>query len=115
MLEGWKVWKAKGPKSDNSGFVSLFFVLFLTAVSGAVDPDNPPDTLRVTVDKSGEVWTLYLERYSVREADFELVLLGTGGTTQTTIKRFICRWPCRICKHRGFVGPQMEQCTQNKL
>ena len=46
---------------------------------------EPPETMRVTVDKDGETRTFNLDKYSIRGPDFELVLLGTDGVTQTTI------------------------------
>ena len=67
----------------------LAVVVFVFSISGGiclgVDPANPPESMRVEVDKDGQTRTFYLERYSIRGADFELVLLGVDGTTQTTI------------------------------
>jgi hypothetical protein len=61
------------------------FIIILTGFVFAVDPANPPATMRVTVDKGGQTRTFSLDRQSVRGADFEIVLLDADGVTQTTI------------------------------
>ena len=51
MFEGFRAWRVISSESVKKGFVVYFFVLFLIAICQGADPDNPPDTLRVTVDK----------------------------------------------------------------
>ena len=70
--------------SDKCTYVFIF-ILILTGLVFAVDPANPPATMRVTVNKGGETRTFYLERQSIRGANFELVLLDTDGVTQISL------------------------------
>ncbi len=51
-----------------------------------VDPNNPPETLRGTVLKDGQIRTFNLERVSYRGADFEVVLLDTDGVSHANVR-----------------------------
>jgi hypothetical protein len=62
------------------------FVVVLFAVDGfAIDPANPPQFMRGTVTYNGQIRTFNLDRYDIRGANFEVVLLDTDGITKLPI------------------------------
>jgi len=64
--------------------VTLLVLLF--AVDGfAIDPANPPQFMRGTVTYNGQIRTFNLDRYDIRGANFEVVLLDTDGITKLPI------------------------------
>ena len=63
-----------GQASSQTRLDSLTFV-GTTQQSQEIDPNNPPASMRVMVDKSGQTRTFNLDKYSVRGPDFELVLI----------------------------------------
>ncbi|MHC4960598.1 MAG: hypothetical protein ACYTGA_00540 [Planctomycetota bacterium] len=89
----------------------MLFVLFFCGLSSvfAVDPNNPPASMRVTVDKSGETRTFNLDKYSIRGPNFELVLLGTDGITQTTID------PGPVRNYRGWCEEEPDSYVEATL
>ena len=80
-----------------------------TQQSQEVDANNPPVSMRVTVDKSGEVRTFNLDKYSVRGPDFEVVLLGHDGIGQTTID------PGPVRTYRGWCEEEPDSYVEATL
>ncbi|MCK4998882.1 MAG: hypothetical protein KAS23_05075, partial [Anaerohalosphaera sp.] len=88
----------------------VLFVLFLTVdTSYAVDPDNPPESMRVRVDKSGSPRTFNLEKYSCRGENFELILMGVDGVSMTTID------PGPVRTYRGWCEEEPESYVEATL
>ncbi|MEN6308737.1 MAG: LamG-like jellyroll fold domain-containing protein [Anaerohalosphaeraceae bacterium] len=65
----------------------LAILLTLTCVMDgfAIDPANPPESMRGTVIYNGKDRTFNLDRYDFRGANFEVVLLDTDGITKLPI------------------------------
>ena len=80
-----------------------------TQQSQEIDPNNPPASMRVTVDKSGEVRTFNLDKYSVRGTDFEVVLLDHDGIGQTTID------PGPVRTYRGWCEEEPDSYVEATL
>jgi len=89
----------------------MFLVLFLCGSSliFAVDPNNPPASIRVTVDKGGETRTFNLDKYSIRGPNFELVLLDPNGVGQTTID------PGPVRTYRGWCEEEPDSYVEATL
>ena len=86
----------------------LLFLVY-PAVVEAVDPANPPASMRVTVDKSGQTRTFSLDRQSVRGTDFEIVLLDPDGVGQTTIE------PGPVRTYRGWCEEEPDSYVEATL
>ena len=89
--------------------VVLALVCFAGQSFAVIDPANPPATMRGTVDRDGQTRTFYLEKQSVRGADFEIILLGTDGVTQTTID------PGPVRTYRGWCEEEPDSYVEATL
>ncbi len=80
-------------RKENRGKTGSFITAVLLTVFSVqgltpaveVDPANPPETLRGTVLRNGEIRTFNLERVSHRGSNFEAILLAEDGVTQLPI------------------------------
>ena len=89
--------------------VIVILVSALTPPSYAVDPDNPPDSMRVTVDKAGFTRTFSLEKYSCRGDNFELILMDVDGVSMTTLD------PGLVRTYRGWCEEEPESYVEATL
>ncbi|AQT67121.1 Alpha-amylase/pullulanase [Anaerohalosphaera lusitana] len=89
-----------------AGFVMLF--VFGSAVF-AVDPANPPEFMRVEVERGGEVLTFNLDRYNMRGENFEVVLLDTDGVTQIPLD------PGPVRTYRGWCEEEPDSYVEATL
>ncbi len=89
--------------------VALAFICMAGQSFAVIDPANPPASMRGTVDKSGQTRTFSLDKYDMRGADFELILLDIDGITQIHIE------PGPVRTYRGWCEEEPDSYVEATL